>query len=278
MASSLPPIYFERLLEDSPDIVIAVDRAGQIVFYNDGARTALGYSAEEVLGKRVDIVYRSLDDAKEVMAAMRDPHVDTPGKVTNFQTTLRTRSGEDMRVAISGVLIHDEQGAETGSIGFAKDLREIHRQDQLTTLGEIAVSVAHELNNPITAILNNLALLGRDVRTLAGDADSEVELERLDSIGTSIGKIKVIVDRLIEKAGAGEYDVREYMPGRKMFNLGRKDGEPTELPRIPADLNGRALEGLHVLVADDDLAVCHSVEDLLRSQGCEVTTSTGTSS
>jgi PAS domain S-box-containing protein len=272
MASSLPPIYFERLLEDSPDIVIAVDRAGEIVFYNDGARTALGYSAEEVLGKRVDIVYRSLDDAKEVMAAMRDPRVDSPGKVTNFQTTLRTRSGEDMRVAISGVLIHDEQGAETGSIGFAKDLREIHRQDQLTTLGEIAVSVAHELNNPITAILNNLALLGRDVRVLAADADCEVELERVDSIGTSIGKIKVIVDRLTEKAGAGEYDVREYMPGRKMFNLGRKDGEPTEPPQSPADLNGRALEGLRVLVADDDLAVCHSVEDLLRSQGCEVTT------
>jgi DNA-binding response OmpR family regulator len=38
------------------------------------------------------------------------------------------------------------------------------------------------------------------------------------------------------------------------------------------ELNGHALRGLHVLVADDDLSVCHSVEDLLRSQGCEVTT------
>jgi CheY-like chemotaxis protein len=257
MASPLPPIYFVRLLEDSPDIVIAVDRAGQIVFYNDGARTALGYSADEVLG---------------------DPHIDTPGKVSNFQTTLRTRSGADMPVAISGALIHDDQGRETGSIGFARDLQEIHRQDQLTTLGEIAVSVAHELNNPITAILNNLALLGQDVRELAGDADCEVELERIDSIGTSIGKIKMIVDRLIEKAGAGEYDTREYMPGKVMFNLSREDGDPGERPSQEspemraAALNGHALQGLHVLVADDDLAVCHSVEDLLRSQGCEVTT------
>src|SRR5262245_9508836 len=280
MASPLPPIYFERLLEDSPDIVIAVDRAGQIVFYNDGARTALGYSPDEVLGKRVDIVYRSLDDAKKVMAAMRDPHIDAPGKVSNFQTTLRARSGADMPVAISGALIHDDQGRETGSIGFARDLQEIHRQDQLTTLGEIAVSVAHELNNPITAILNNLALLGQDVRKLAGDADCEVELERIDSIGTSIGKIKMIVDRLIEKAGAGEYDTLEYMPGKVMFNLGRGDGEAAERPSSSqetpetraAALNGHALQGLHVLVADDDLAVCHSVEDLLRSQGCEVTT------
>ncbi len=40
--SALPPISFERLLEDSPDIVVAVDRQGDVVFYNDGARTALG--------------------------------------------------------------------------------------------------------------------------------------------------------------------------------------------------------------------------------------------
>jgi PAS domain S-box-containing protein len=279
MASALPPIYFERLLEDSPDIVIAVNRAGEIIFYNDGARTALGYSAEEVLGKRVDIVYRSLEDAKRVMAAMRDPAVDAPGKVSNFQTTLRTRSGDEMQVAISGTLIHDDQGRETGSIGFARDLREIHRQDQLTTLGEISVSVAHELNNPITAILNNLALLSGDVRKLAGEADCEVELERIDSIVTSIGKIRVIVDRLTEKAGAGEYDTLEYMPGKVMFNLGRASDDPVDRPaRRQAsgpdenELNGHALRGLHVLVADDDLSVCHSVEDLLRSQGCEVTT------
>jgi len=48
--SALPPIYFERLLEDSPEIVVAVDRQGDVVFYNDGAHTALGYASEEVGG------------------------------------------------------------------------------------------------------------------------------------------------------------------------------------------------------------------------------------
>ncbi len=274
MAAALPPIYFERLLEDSPDIIIAVDRDGEIVFYNDGARTALGYSAEEVLGKRVDIVYRSLDDARAVMAAMRDPQRDAPGKVRNFKTTLRTRAGDDLVVAISGVLIHDEDGREKGSIGFAKDLREIQRQEQLATLAEIAVSVAHELNNPITAILNHLALLSREIQALAGDADCSVELERLDSIGTSVGKIKMIVDRLTEKAGAGEYATLEYLPGKVMFDLGEGPAsggsgrQPARKPRA----NGHRLDGCHVLVADDDLAVCHSVEDLLRSEGCEVST------
>src|SRR5262249_50852755 len=121
--SSLPLIYFERLLEDSPDIIVAVDRQGEIVFYNEGARTALGYLPGEVRGRHVQMFYPSLEEAKRVMHAMRDPAIDGPGKVKNFQTTFVTRSGEHMPVAISGTLIHDEQGRESGSIGFAKDLR-----------------------------------------------------------------------------------------------------------------------------------------------------------
>ena len=46
MASRLPSIYFERLLESSPDIVVAVDREGTIIFYNDGAQQTLGYAPD----------------------------------------------------------------------------------------------------------------------------------------------------------------------------------------------------------------------------------------
>jgi len=212
--SALPPIYFERLLEDSPDIVVAVDRRGEVIFYNDGARTALGYSADEVRGQHVRIFYPSLDEARAVMTAMRDPAVDGPGKVKNFQTVFVTRSGEKIAVAISGSLIYDENQAEIGSIGFAKDLREIHRQDQLVTLGEIAIGVAHEINNPLAAILNNVALMGHDTRQEVEQFD--VQSERLDSIEASVGQIRRIVNRLTDMAGAGEYDTREYLPGTLM--------------------------------------------------------------
>ena len=58
---ALPKVYFERLLEISPDIVIAVDREGKIVFYNDGAERTLGYSEEELLGE--DVVGKVLGSA-----------------------------------------------------------------------------------------------------------------------------------------------------------------------------------------------------------------------
>jgi len=274
--SALPPIYFERLLEDSPDIIVAVDRHGRIAFFNDGARTVLGYNADEVMGRPVEIFYPSIDDARRVMAAMRDPTIDSPGKVRNFQTTFVTGGGEPIAVAISGALIYDSGGKESGSIGFAKDLREIHRQDQLATLEEIAISVAHEINNPLTAALNNLKLLGDEIRGLAGERDCDVELERVDSIETSVTKIQTIVNRLGVMAGQRRYGTREYLPGTRMADLSSDDSGPgtAHAPSPDQSASPGALAGLRILVVDDDLAVCQSVGDLLRAQSCEIETVT----
>ena len=273
--SALPPIYFERLLEDSPDIIVAVDKHGVIVFFNDGARTALGYLPDEVLGKHVRIIYPTEEDARAVMRAMRDDAVDSPGKVRNFQTAFVTRSGDRLNVAISGALIHDEHGNQIGSIGFAKDLAEIQRHDQLATLGEIAIGVAHEINNPLFAVLNNVSLIGADIRRMQDDTLYDVQAERLDSIESSVNKIQRAVNRLAEMADGGTYGTREYLPGTQMADLrspGPEGPVPARIvPRAAAPGSG-PLCGLRVLVADDDLAVCHSVADVLRGAGSDVTT------
>src|SRR5215471_3580958 len=68
----LPGSYFERLVESSPDIVIAVDRTGTIIYYNDGAETLLG--AVVVVDDRAgaidgnDDVRRALDQPFEIRA------------------------------------------------------------------------------------------------------------------------------------------------------------------------------------------------------------------
>ena len=274
---ALPPVYFERLLEDSPDIIVAVDRHGHIVFFNDGAHTTLGYQAAEMMGRHVEVMYPTVEDARSVMDAMRDDTIDTKGKVRNFQTTLVTSDGERIAVAISGTLIYDDEGNESGSIGFVKDLREIHRQDQLATLEEISISVAHEINNPLSAILNNLSLLGSEIRSLAGDSDCDVELERIDSIESSVGKIQTIVNQLGAMAGQRRYGTREYLPGTRMADLSWEDPGTTEGAQdlaASSSVSEPLLDALHILVVDDDLAVCHSVGDLLRANGANVETAT----
>ena len=51
----------ERLLESSPDIVVATDAHGHVAYYNDGARENLGYAREEIIGRFVAQLYPSLE-------------------------------------------------------------------------------------------------------------------------------------------------------------------------------------------------------------------------
>lgn len=261
----LPSTYLERLIESSPDIVVAVDRAGTVIFYNDGAEKNLGYTASEILGQNVIRLYPSVDEARRVMAAMRSEQEGGPGKIKNFETTFVTRWGEQVPVAISGSILWDDAGMEMGSIGFAKDIREIRRRDRLATLGEVAVGLCHEINSPLEVIINEIELIDQFVRKFTkSDADLLEEEERVDAVRREVLKIQEIVSRLVEMARGGKYGTREYLAGQQMTDLGG--------PHPEAAPAGRDLAGLRVLVVDDDLGVCRSLRDLLVAEGCEVIT------
>ncbi len=268
----LPPVYFERLLESSLDIVIAVDSEGQIIFYNDGAYQTLGYTSAEIHGKYVTTVYPSLNEARKVKAAMRSGEFGEKGKVKNFETVLVAKSGEQIPAAISGSIIYDETGTEIGSIGFLKDLREIRRRDQLATLGELAVGLAHTINNPLEVILNNLDLLAGHLARVIPDEEYVVEEERIESIQRELAKIRGIVSRIDELAHGAQYGTTEYLHGSRMADLGHEE-EIIPQPR-ETHAAARALAGLTVLVVDDDLGVCYSLRDLLREEGCIVEVAT----
>jgi PAS domain S-box-containing protein len=150
----------EQLIARSTDIVVATDGGGTVVYYNDGAKKSLGYTAEEVLGTSVAQVYPSLDEAKRVMKAMRSPDHGGKGIVENFRTTFLSKGSERIPVAISGTILKDRLDHEDGTIGFAKDLREILLKDQMATLGEVAVGLSHEINNPLGRATGDLADLG----------------------------------------------------------------------------------------------------------------------
>jgi PAS domain S-box-containing protein len=267
---SLDKKYFQRLIESSPDIIIAVDKTGIVNYYNDGARTSLGYSPEEIIGQNCTRIYTSLDEARRVMKAMRESA--DKGQIASFETEFRNKDGEIIPVMITGSLIHDDDGSEVGSIGFARDIRRMRHNQQLATAGEIAVSLAHEINNPLESITNNIELLSQSLEAHLSDAEKVVENERLDSIRDSIERVQAIVRRLDEMTRKGEYETRDYLAGKRMADLApREDGRVHTRPHDDAPHTEKSpLEGMAVLVLDDDTAVVNSMGDLLRAEKCVV--------
>ncbi|MFQ5681854.1 MAG: response regulator [Candidatus Binatia bacterium] len=267
---SLTPQYFHKLVESCPDIIIAVDQKGTVIFYNDGARQNLGFTPEEVLGKSVLEIYYSREEAKKVMAAMRHGKRGEVGNVSNCETVFKTKKGERVAVAISASVIYSEDGQEIGSIGFAKDIREIRRRDQLATLCEIAIGLSHEINNSLEVLVNHLNLVQQYVGRVATDEDYIVESERLEAVDRQVRNIQEITRRIGEMAEGGDYGTREYIGGKMMTDLGGNGAAGVKREEERED--GFPLEGLRLLVVDDDLGVCHSLRDLLREGRCVVET------
>jgi PAS domain S-box-containing protein len=267
---ALPVQYFQQLVESCPDIIISVDKQGTITFYNDGARQNLGFSDDEVLGKNVLTIYPTIEEARRVMAAMRAGTGEARGRLRNFETVFKTKRGEKIPVAISASITYDEYGNESGSIGFAKDIREIRRRDQLVTLAEVAIGVSHEINNSLEVVVNHIDMLRQYVGRAATDEDYLVESERLDSLASQVQKIQDITGRISQMADEGEYGTREYLNGKMMTDLhvesaARRCERPTANERYP-------LGGLRVLVVDDDAGVCDSLRELLQGERCSVET------
>jgi len=259
---ALPDQYFQKLVESCPDIIISVDKQGTISFYNDGARQNLGFSYEEVLGKNVIEVYPSLAEARRVMAAMRANR----GRVSNFETVFKTKRGEQIPVAISASITYDAEGNEIGSIGFAKDLREIRRRDQLVTMGEIAIGLSHEVNNSLEVLVNQIEMLRQYVGRVASDEDYLIESDRLESLASQVKKIQDITGRISQMADEGEYGAREYLNGKMMTDL-HVDASTHPCERAKPDAR-YPLSGLKVLVVDDDAGICDSLRDLLAAERC----------
>src|SRR6476619_8033874 len=263
---ALPGQYFQKLVESCPDIIISVDKQGTIVFYNDWARQNLGFSYEEVLGKNVLEIDPSLDEARRVMAAMRAADASGQGRLRNFETVFKTKKGEKIPVAISASITYDDEGHEIGSIGFAKDIREIRRRDQLVTLGEIAIGLSHEMNNSLEVLVNQIEMLRQFVGRVASDEDYLIESDRLESLGSQVKKIQDITGRISQIADEGEYDTREYLNGKMMTDLHvDKAAQPCERPKPDERY---PLSGLKVLVVDDDAGICDSLRDLLTAERC----------
>jgi len=252
----------QQLIDRSTDIVVGTDSKGTVVYYNDGASRILGYELDEILGAFVGKLYPSVEEARRVMTAMRGPAHGGIGFIETFETEFLAKGGEHIPVAISGTLIIEDDGREDGTIGFAKDLRDILHREGLARLGEAAVGLSHEINNPLAVIVNQVDLVESDIDRLAGDADSSVECERLEAVRREVARISEILTRFGEMVRADEIETVTYVGPSKMVDLSdrRRRGKDERL------------KGLRILIADDDGGICRTMKEILEASDCEVET------
>jgi PAS domain S-box-containing protein len=120
--------YLTRLIESSTDAIVATDKDGKVVLFNEGAETLLGHHAADVIGHPSAELYASEEHAKDVLREMRK----RGGTVAGFDSVLKTKDGTSIPVLISASVMYGDRGEELGTVGFATDLRaRKHEEEQL---------------------------------------------------------------------------------------------------------------------------------------------------
>jgi two-component system NtrC family sensor kinase len=165
---------YRQLTEASQDAIVVADQEGRVTLFNPAAERIFGYSADEVTGQPVALLIP--EEFKERHQAGLRRYVATrESHVIGRLVELRGRRKNGVEFPLELSLSAIEVGDDLQFLGAIRDTTERERlrnalvqSDKLASIGLLSAGVAHEINNPLAYVANNLAVLERDLKGLMG--------------------------------------------------------------------------------------------------------------
>ncbi len=195
-----------QAMEDSLLVGLrARDLNGRIVYVNPALCEMLGYTAEELIGRMPPYPYWHPEDLDK---HWRDNEAVVTGKaaLNGFESRVRHRDGHDVYTMVYTAPLLDASGKQSGWMSSVVDIsaqrqaeeRQRSQQSQLQkatrmlSLGEMASTLAHELNQPLMALSNFAAA----ARAFAQQGPQEMLVASLDDISAQAARAGEIVARI----------------------------------------------------------------------------------
>lgn len=204
--------FLMNILESSADAIVVADRRGAITIFNEVATQITGYTEVEAKRMSVESLYPE-GGAHRIMEDLRSPHFGGPGKLEERRDVLRTKQGDEIPVNLAAAIVYD-QGQEIATVGIFSDLRErlrmedkLRRAQQAAAVVETAGAAAHELNQPLTAVMGSVDLLNRKVPSSSPARPYlDTILESSERMASIVGKLSQIT-QYRTKAYVGATDI-----------------------------------------------------------------------
>ena len=114
--------FLEELIQSCPDGIIAVNREGIIVVFNEAAEKLTGFNSAEVLGKlSIADIYRSPDLARHVKKMLYAQENGGKGRLEGLEVEVKGAANRSIPIRLSATLLFDDD-KEVGSVGFFHDM------------------------------------------------------------------------------------------------------------------------------------------------------------
>jgi len=212
--------HLRSILATVPDAMVMIDERGRVLSFSAAAERLFGFTPEEVEGGNINILmpdpYRQEHDGYlERYLSTGERRIIGVGRIVVGQR----KDGRTFPMELSvGEVLHE---GERQFIGFVRDLterqeseRRLHEMQgellhisRLSTMGEMASALAHELNQPLSAIANYLQGSRRLLQSSVYE-DAPIVIGAIDKAAEQAVRAGQVIRRLREFVSRGETERR----------------------------------------------------------------------
>ncbi len=209
--------HLRSILETAPDAIVVIDEKGCMLSFSASAERMFGYSEEEVIGENVSMLMPSPD--RERHDSYLDRYLRTgERRIVGIGRVLTARHRDGATFPIELSVGEARIGDDRVFTGFIRDLTERQQAElrvhdlqsvlahvqRVSEMGTLATSLAHELNQPLTAIANYVETVRDLLRKVPDEETLPIIREALDECASQSVRAGQIVRRLRDFISRGE--------------------------------------------------------------------------
>ncbi len=203
---------YRTVLDNSPEAVIGLSREHWVTTWNRGAEQIFGYKISEIVGKPVTALFQANDGGKFRLLLNE---VMEKGAIRDFYLPGMAKGGRFLDLSVSwGGSQHDfwmnkEWTFVIRDITEARRLQQqLIRSEKLSAVGQLISGIAHELNNPLQAVVGYSDLLCEEVNQKAEGGDIRDIQNDLRIITDNALRCQKIIENLLLFVRQGEIEKR----------------------------------------------------------------------
>lgn len=198
--------FLAAIVDSANDAIISKTLNGRVTTWNRAAETMFGYTANDMIGLPITRLFPDdrIDEEKDILAKVRQGIT-----IEHYETIRLRKDGTQIDVSVTVSPIRDSNGSVIGASTTIRDITdrklsearlqslssELSHVARVSEMGQVSAAIAHELNQPLTAVLNYTNVAKRHIAA-SDEASKTKAYEAVSKAGEQAVRCGQIIRRL----------------------------------------------------------------------------------